>query len=347
MKVSIIIPVYNVAPYIERCLLSVLNQTYNNIEIILIDDCGSDNSMKIAIELIKKYKAENKTKIIYHECNKGLSAARNSGINASTGEYIFFLDSDDELTQNCIEILIDSAIKYKTDFVIGNYETLGGKSNNTLLRIPSSNIFSRDKILFLYQKSKWYEMAWNKLLKRNFILNNDLYFKEDLIHEDELWSFMLACSANSMSVINFKTYFYYIRTNSITGKINHESDINYARRSNESKIEIVKYMCGFIHDHPQFKINKYVYKAYETKKDLLFYSSIQNSHSSKNREYATYKIFRQYVFINPLKACFIYNLGFKLRVKLFHYLLPPYLGFHYCLLIEYFRTKRISHKKFF
>ena len=321
MKVSIIIPIYNVAPYIERCLLSVLNQTYHNIEIILIDDCGSDNSIGIAIELIKKHKAENKTKIIFHECNKGLSAARNSGINASTGEYIYFLDSDDELVQNCIELLIKSAIKYKTDFVIGNYEIIGAKLS---IGMPLNNIFTNDKILTSYQKGEWYEMACNKLLKKEFILKNNLYFKENLIHEDLLWSFMIACFANSMSVVNTKTYLYYIRKDSITGKINREFNKKNIKTSNDAKIEIVKYMHNFIDTNPQFKKNKYIYRAYETRKDSLFYNLIRSSYYSKKEKYSIYKLFRKLTYISPLRAFIKYNyLEFTLNIKLLHYFFPP------------------------
>lgn len=335
MKVSIIIPVYNVEPYIERCLLSVLNQTYNDIEIILIDDCGSDNSMRIAIELIKKYEAENKTKIIYHEYNKGLSAARNSGINASTGEYIFFLDSDDELTQNCIEILIDTAIKYKTDFVIGNYEIIGAELS---IGMPLNNIYSNDKILISYQKGEWYEMAWNKLLKKEFIIKNNLYFKENLIHEDLLWSFMIACFANSLSVVNTKTYLYYIRKDSITGKINQELNKKNIKISNDAKIDIVRYMHNFIDSNPQFKKNKYIYRAYETRKDSLFYNIIRSSYYSKKEKYCIYRLFRKQTYISPLKAFVKYNyFELTLNIKLLHYFFPPYIGFHYCLMIERWR----------
>ena len=95
MKVSIIIPIYNVESYIANCLHSVFNQTYKDLEIILVDDCGTDKSMNIAMESINKYKSSFYIKVIHHKENKGLSAARNSGIKEATGDYIYFLDSDD------------------------------------------------------------------------------------------------------------------------------------------------------------------------------------------------------------------------------------------------------------
>lgn len=88
MKVSIIIPVYNVAPYVEECIQSVLRQDYKNLEIIIIDDCGTDNSMELVEELVKN--SSRDIVILKHDYNKGLSAARNTGIRRATGDYIFF-----------------------------------------------------------------------------------------------------------------------------------------------------------------------------------------------------------------------------------------------------------------
>lgn len=111
MRISIIIPVYNVEKYISRCLLSVINQTYNDtIECIIINDCTSDNSMTIINELITTTINKNIIfKTINHTVNQGQSAARNSGIRVSTGEYLFFLDSDDELCINALEDLANLA----------------------------------------------------------------------------------------------------------------------------------------------------------------------------------------------------------------------------------------------
>ena len=93
MKISIIIPIYNVAPYVERCLYSALNQSYEDIELVLVDDCGTDNSMNIVSEVVEKYVGNKKILLFKHEHNLGLSAARNTGIKNATGDYLLFLDS--------------------------------------------------------------------------------------------------------------------------------------------------------------------------------------------------------------------------------------------------------------
>ena len=103
-KISIIIPIYNVEPYIEDCLQSVMRQTYRGMmECILVDDCGTDNSMKVAEQLIKIYNGPIDFKVLHHEHNRGLSAARNTGIDAACGDYVYFLDSDDWISDDCFE----------------------------------------------------------------------------------------------------------------------------------------------------------------------------------------------------------------------------------------------------
>ena len=126
-KVSIVIPVYNVEPYIEECLQSVMRQTYlGMMECILVDDCGTDNSMGIAEQLIEAYNGPIDFKVLHHEHNRGVSAARNTGIDAACGEYIFFLDSDDWISDDCIERLTQPLEFEKYDFVVGHYERDGG-----------------------------------------------------------------------------------------------------------------------------------------------------------------------------------------------------------------------------
>jgi len=125
MKISIIIPVYNVELYIERCILSVLNQTYQDIEIILIDDCGRDNSMTIAQQIIDNHPKKYETHILRHEKNQGLSESRNSGIRAANGNYLFFLDSDDELPNDSLQFLVSNC--HNDDMVMGSYISVFGK----------------------------------------------------------------------------------------------------------------------------------------------------------------------------------------------------------------------------
>ena len=111
-SLSIIIPVYNVAPYIANCLRSVMEQSYDDsMECIVVDDCGKDDSIAIAERLINEYEGSIFFEIVHHDQNRGLSASRNTGLTHAKGEYIFFLDSDDEITEDCIEKMMAVVMK--------------------------------------------------------------------------------------------------------------------------------------------------------------------------------------------------------------------------------------------
>lgn len=214
LKVSIIIPVYNVASYIEDCLNSVLNQTYPNIECIIVDDCGQDDSMCIVKSILTAKSPRIEIRIVTHEVNKGLSEARNSGIREATGDYLYFLDSDDYMAENAIERMVVMVKKHAVDFVIGDIVTFGEASEQKdFLRMESGYLFGNEKISYSYSESQWYMMAWNKMISRSFLLNNEIFFAPNIYHEDELWSFKLALVANSMAICNKVTYFYRIRRN--------------------------------------------------------------------------------------------------------------------------------------
>ena len=219
MKITIVIPVYNVEAYIEDCLRSVIAQTYKGeIECVIVDDCTHDGSCDIIERFIKEYTGNIQFKLLHHDKNRGLSAARNTGIDAATGEYIYFLDSDDEITPDCIELLATPLTKKKYDFVIGDYKIVGSKFEFPPLLLEEGEIYTKEEIRSCYFKGRWYMMAWNKLCNLEYLCNEKLYFKEGLINEDELWSFQVACTARSMFAVNRNTYMYKVRKSSIIGQ---------------------------------------------------------------------------------------------------------------------------------
>lgn len=222
-KITIVVPVYNVAPYIGDCLESVMNQTYQGeIECLLIDDCGTDNSMEIVADVVSNYRGKVTFKILHHKNNKGLSAARNTGIDNATGDYIYFLDSDDEIAPDCIEKLTIPLENYQYDFVIGGYRVTGVSHIAPPLLLADGTSLQNDDIIKNYYDEKWYMMVCGKLCNLAFIKKNHLLLEEGLIHEDELWSFQLACLAHSMFVVNRESYIYKIREGSITRNPNNK-----------------------------------------------------------------------------------------------------------------------------
>ena len=215
IQISIIIPVYKVEPYIRRCLQSVLSQTCENIECIIVNDATPDKSMEVIDEVLKGYSGAIKFKVINHERNRGLSVARNSGVRAATGDYLFFLDSDDELPLDSIKNFVQYLNKYgDADFLIGNY-IVEGNFQYIPLATPVL-LEGHDNIMRAYLKGDWYMMACGKLISRKFFEENDLWFAEKRLHEDDLFSFQLALKASKMITLQENVYKYIIRDSSIT-----------------------------------------------------------------------------------------------------------------------------------
>lgn len=179
--------------------------------------------MNIVNKIIEQYHPQN-IKIISHECNKGLSAARNSGLQVATGEYIFFMDSDDTLSKLCIETHVKAIIDNDADFTDGNVQLVGTKHNifNPYHKIE---VISKENILKNYFKSI-HVCGWNKLIKRDFLIKNQIFFKEKMLYEDILWVYQLCKFSNKYVTIPEYTYFYLIRPGSITtNNKNHEHSI--------------------------------------------------------------------------------------------------------------------------
>lgn len=219
MKISVVIPIYNVEDYVKRCIESVIAQTYKGeIECILINDASLDKSMSVVNDIISQYKGNIDFKVIDHKENKGLSAARNTGIRNATGEYVFFLDSDDYILSNCLEILSTPLKDFKYNFVVSNCQL--DIKDKSFYSIPLQSGGYNDK-RFVFKSfclHYWPSMAWNKLCNLEFIRKHNLYFLEGLIHEDELWSFQIAFAAVNMFVCSEITYIYCYRPNSIVNE---------------------------------------------------------------------------------------------------------------------------------
>ena len=137
-KVSLAIPIYNVSLFVERALLSVLNQTYDNIEYLIVDDKGQDDSMDIVHRIIKDHPRGKDVRIIEHPYNIGLGATRNTAIDNAQGEYLFFMDSDDEIIPTCIEILVHKMQEHPVDFIAASHmkKDLSGKTYPTYTYSP-------------------------------------------------------------------------------------------------------------------------------------------------------------------------------------------------------------------
>lgn len=227
-KVSIIIPIYNVESYILECLLSVSNQTFQEgLECILVDDCGTDDSMKIAEDFVSLYNGAIKFTILHHEQNLGLSEARNTGIRVAQGEYVYFLDSDDTITPDSMEIMWSYIEKYgKVDLVQGGVFTNNNDITNiSPITFPEYTKKQEEIKPFLLQYKGEVVCAQSKLLNTAFLKGNNLYFEKGIIHEDNYWTFFLAKCVTTMAYCTTASYYHRDNPNSITSNINVSKEV--------------------------------------------------------------------------------------------------------------------------
>ena len=218
MKITIVIPVYNVQDYIIECLDSVANQDYNALECILVDDCSTDDSARLATHWINSYQGEKKFNLITLPYNSGASAARNKGIQKANGDYIYFLDADDKLLAQSISTLVQTNGKYgNVDLVHGEFLCENPQLlNDFSLSKKNIPVFSKDHryiktILF----TEFPISPCNKLIKLSLIKDHQLYFKEGITNEDVLWIFRLRQHITSYALEMQPTYFYRSNSNSV------------------------------------------------------------------------------------------------------------------------------------
>jgi len=223
-KVSIIIPIYNVKPYIEECLQSVANQTMTEgIECILVDDCGTDVSMIIAQRFVDEYKGRISFSVYHHDTNRGAAAARNTGIRVAKGEYLFFMDSDDFISDRCIECLYSFVQQHPgVHLVQGSYIEDNSNSFKTFPNYSEQHCVIKHCLLTYNGKNL---VPHNRLVQRQLIVDKNIFFKEGVIHEDNLWVFFLAKYVKSMAFTQERTYYYRPTPNSITRDVKIDREI--------------------------------------------------------------------------------------------------------------------------
>lgn len=206
-------------------------QSYTDIECILVNDDSQDDSILKCKQLISTYQGFVQFSILHHKHNKGLSAARNTGTKAARGEYIYYLDGDDEITPDCIEKLVAPILRDESiEMVMGSVARYGdGKLDPPIC--SGKDINGHDAVRdYFFSKSGFYVGAWNKLARKDFLVRNQLFFTEGLLFEDQLWSFMVVKYLSHFYRIPDITYMYYKRPNSITtGTVKEEIALHWAR----------------------------------------------------------------------------------------------------------------------
>jgi len=263
-KVSVIIPVYGVEKYIERCARSLFEQTLDDIEYIFIDDCTLDKSIEILKKVLVDYPLRiNQTRIIKMPINTGLPGVRRYGIKLANGEYIIHCDSDDWVGKNTYRVMYEKANKENADVVICDYITTNEINKKKNIGLYSTN---KEQVILnmLFQRNSW--SVWNKLFKKN-IYNNKIIYPQDNMGEDMALVMQLIYYCNRISYVSNVYYYYYQNSLSITNNASPNSVIN---RFNQacSNVKIVEDFYKNIHINN--KINEgFIYTKYKQRNLLL------------------------------------------------------------------------------
>ncbi|PKM67614.1 MAG: hypothetical protein CVU94_06250 [Firmicutes bacterium HGW-Firmicutes-19] len=215
--VSVIVPIYNVERFLERCIESIMHQTYKNFEIIAIDDGSTDESAAILDQWAQKDQRIKAT----HQSNVGVAATRNIGLKLASGEYVLFVDSDDTISPTGIERLLSKAVYNNLDIaygagfrisITGKVAVPTNKPDHLLDKVLTGPQYMEEAI-----RSKSYNNGvWNKLYKRTFLIENECWFKEGLVYEDILWSPQVFLKAQRVQFVDVDFANIFVRHGAIT-----------------------------------------------------------------------------------------------------------------------------------
>ena len=323
-KISVIVPVYKVEAYLDECVNSIVNQTYKNLEIILVDDGSPDNCPKMCDEWSKK---DSRIKVI-HKKNGGLSDARNAGIDVSTGDYISFIDSDDYIEKNMYEIAITTMKEESAQiFICGRYYLYGEKKEiqqQQNVKVIMDNVEALDKMnTFCY-----YDVAaWDKVYKKS--LFDGIRYPVGKLSEDWFTTYKVIDRATKVVYDSAPLYVYRQRANSITHSGN--------KKINEDCIDASKEVFDYIaNKYPQIKLNaltSYVYASIGVYNNYVSYRGGQKQKikSLRNDIKENYKV----VIKNK-------DLTKSRKIQLF---MLVKLGFIYIFLIKIFKKYKSNKAK--
>ncbi len=250
--ISIIIPVYNAGKFIERCLQSLLGQTYSNIEILCVDDCSHDNSCELINEFVKK---DNRVKLFQNKENSGPATTRNVGLDNANGEFIMFCDNDDEYKPTMCEVMVNTLIKEDVDLGICRSEIFNldldiGAYNYTN-KIPlERQILNQDNRVAINV------FVWNKIYKKELIDKYAIRFPDGLMGEDTAFIIMYCAVAKSVFGIIEPLYNFILRPNSATNTI---GKFNSGNRLFD-RIKIIEYVYDFLIENDLFDTQEQYFK---------------------------------------------------------------------------------------
>lgn len=269
MKLSVIVPVYNSEKYLENCILSVINQTYENWELILVDDGSVDNSLSI----IDKYASKDNRFISIHQSNTGPGIARNNGIQIATGDYIIFLDSDDYIDKDYFSLLVPKAEKADIVFI----DIIQVSSKGKIMRkeyMSKCKMLSKEKILRLQLTGMLPWGGVRKAVRRSLLIENDIKYTNHKIGEEALYSFKVLYNAKTIDFLDKKPVYYYV---------NHEGS--------QSKIllddpwgDVTKTMLSYLKENGLYEEYSNTLNSFMITALVISIDRINNKYKGKNKQ---------------------------------------------------------------
>ena len=231
--VTIGIPVFNSVAYLQRSLMSALNQTFPSIEFLIVDDCSTDSSMELVVHLKKNHHRGDDIHILYQSERSGVSAARNRIIDEAQGEFLYFMDSDDVISENAIEILIRSIRSYDAEIAFGSYEKIDVSGQKNVYQYPLLQLLKSDELAnFAYRKYAGLQAsACNYLVQTSLLRDNHHRFIETNYWEDLVFTFDLVTLVSKAVLLPDITYSYLCREGSLS---------HYQQRDIITKSEIMQ-----------------------------------------------------------------------------------------------------------
>lgn len=296
--ITIIVPAYNVEKYLKKCLESIINQTYKNLEIILVDDGSTDNSGRICDE----YAEKDDRIIVIHQENAGVSSARNKGIEIAKGEYIGFVDGDDYIEENMYEVLYKNLIQFDVDISMCNYYIVKNNQKSFHKHDIKKGILINDKkeFLELLNLNYYRGFLWNKLFKTKMLkqirLKEDIYVCEDLLLIVQIFN-----NCERYYFDNNCYYNYVIRENSaIRGKIDSRKF---------TVLNAYREITGILREYEDIKI-KYEFVFFKWENDLIKQSKCKNEDLKKEMKLLYTKVMKSHYirFNEKLEAFVRYNM---------------------------------------
>ena len=310
-KITIIIPIYNAETYIETCILSLVEQSYKNIEILCIDDGSTDNS----IEIVNKYANKDKRITVIKQENCGVSCARNAGINNASGKYVLFVDADDFLEENACELLINKAISTNADIIQFNHKKI---INNKLILYSEPHAETKESFLLLEHIEKGfpkhdYIFCWDKLYKKEFLIKNNVQFDKNLKYSEDFVFVLLIYKYNpTFFMLNEYLYNYNIQSQSACRRISKIEMFSKLKNIDfvifEMFKETNKYLLQYSLNCAFYLILRWWNEIYHSEYKQEYINKVQEYLHvlESNKALSNYKLAQKYLFLEKYKLSKIY-----------------------------------------